>query len=90
MYLKMHFIKIQNCECLTEPSHVLCNLYNKDYMTRRILVRHSYLHSNKKTIFIYTSKKVFINESNLSVNMEIKTVDELCLWKENINTALAL
>ena len=57
-------------------------------MSRRILVWHSFLHSNKKTISIYTSKKVSINESNLGVNIEIKTVDELCSWKENINTAL--
>ena len=57
-------------------------------MTRRILVWHSYLHSNKKTIYIYTCKKVFIIGSNLSANIEIKTVDELCSWKENINTAL--
>ena len=73
---------------MTEASHVLCNQYNKGYMTRRILACHSYLHSNKKTISIYTCIKVFINESNLSVNMEIKTVDELCSWKENINAAL--
>ena len=42
----------------------------------------------KPYLYIYTCKKVFINESNLRVNMEIKTVDELCSWKENINTAL--